>query len=149
MAQNSGTKRLFNTHFNNEGVHFMLLIIRLAIGAFMLVHGYQKFAVLLGDTDIQFGDPIGLGVDLSFYLTVFAEFFCSIALIFGFATRLAVIPLIITMLVAVFIVHAPDGFDKKELGLHYLVVYLLLLVVGPGKYSIDRLISPSSSKRRR
>jgi putative oxidoreductase len=142
-------RRLFNTNFNNESVHFMLLILRVAIGAFMLVHGYQKLQWVLAGGELQFADPIGLGVPASLYLAVFAEFFCSILVILGLATRLATIPLIILMLVAVFIVHGPDGFDKKEHGLHFLVVYLFLLVTGPGKYSIDRFINPSSGRRRR
>jgi putative oxidoreductase len=142
-------RRLFNTNFNNESVHFMLLVLRVAIGAFMLVHGYQKLQWVLAGGELQFADPIGLGVPASLYLAVFAEFFCSILVILGLATRLATIPLIILMLVAVFIVHGPDGFDKKEHGLHFLVVYLFLLVTGPGKYSIDRFINPGSKRRRR
>ena len=142
-------KRLFNTNFNREGVHFMLLILRVAIAAFMLTHGYQKLQGLLAGGEIQFADPIGIGQPASMYLAVFAEFFCSILLLLGLATRLAVIPLIITMLVAVLIVHAPDEFAKKELALHYLVVYLFLLISGPGKYSIDHFIGGKSSGRRR
>lgn len=142
-------KKLFNTNFNNEAVHFMLLLLRVCIAAFMMVHGYQKLGWLTAGGEIQFGDPIGLGAAASLYLAVFAEFFCSIFLLFGFATRLAIIPLIITMLVAVFIVHAADGFDKKEMGLHYLVVYFFLLVSGPGKYSVDHLISRSLHSRNR
>lgn len=142
-------RRLFNTNFNNESVHFMLLVLRVAIGAFMLVHGYQKLQWILAGGELQFADPIGLGVPASLYLTVFAEFFCSILLILGLATRLAIIPLIILMIVAVFIVHGSDGFEKQEIGLLFLVAYLFLLVTGPGKYSIDRFISPSSGRRRR
>lgn len=140
-------KKLFNTNFSNEGVHFMLLVLRVAFASFMIVHGYQKLGWITSGGEIQFGDPIGVGPELSLYLTVFAEFFCSILLLLGLCTRLALIPLIITMIVAVFIVHAPDGFDKKEMGLHYLVVYLFLLVAGAGKYSIDSLISKSGRRR--
>lgn len=142
-------KRLFNTNFNNEAVHFMLLVLRVCIASFMIVHGYQKLGWLTAGGEIQFGDPIGVGATASLYLAVFAEFFCSIFLLLGFATRLATIPLIITMLVAVFIVHAADGFDKKEMGLHYLVAYVFLLVSGPGKYSVDQLISRSLYSRNR
>lgn len=142
-------KRLFNTNFNHEAVHFMLLVLRIGIASFMIVHGYQKLGFLTAGGEIQFGDPIGVGDAASLYLAVFAEFFCSIFLLLGFATRLATIPLIITMLVAVCIVHAPDGFDKKELGLHYLLVYVFLLVSGPGKYSIDQLISRRLYSRNR
>ncbi|MNT98536.1 hypothetical protein D3C72_2411400 [compost metagenome] len=53
------------------------------------------------------------------------------------------------MIVAVFVVHAADGFDKKEMGLHYLLAYVFLLVSGPGKYSIDQMISKSLYSRKR
>lgn len=142
-------RRLFNTNFNNEAVHFMLLVLRVSVSVLMLTHGYQKLQWILAGGDIQFGDPVGIGAPASLYLAVFAEFFCSVLLILGLGSRLALIPLIITMLVAVLIVHAPDGIDKKELGLHFLAVYVFLLVAGPGKYSIDRAIGGNSSRRRR
>lgn len=142
-------KTLFNTNLNQASIHFMLLILRIGIASFMIVHGYQKLGMLTAGGEIQFGDPIGVGDAASLYLAVFAEFFCSIFLLVGFATRLATIPLIITMVVAVFIVHAPDGFDKKELGLHYLLGYVFLLVSGAGKYSVDHLISKSLYSRNR
>ncbi|WEK20553.1 MAG: DoxX family protein [Candidatus Pedobacter colombiensis] len=142
-------KRLFNTNFNHGSLHFMLLVLRISIASFMIVHGYQKLGWLTAGGEIQFGDPIGVGAAASLYLAVFAEFFCSIFLLIGLGTRLATIPLIITMLIAVFIVHAPDGFDKKEMGLHYLLVYVFLLVSGPGKYSIDHIISKNLYSRRR
>jgi putative oxidoreductase len=63
----------------------------------------------------------------------------------GFATRLAVIPLIITMLVVVFYVHADDPFSKQEMGLHYLLTYIMLLIMGSGKYSIDNLLYRKSN----
>lgn len=140
-------KKLFNTNFNNEGVHFMLLILRVAFAIFMITHGYGKLVMITSGAEIQFGDPIGLGTTTSLYLTVFAEFFCSILLLLGLATRLALIPLIITMIVAVFVVHAADDFATKEMGFHFLVVYLFLLVSGPGKYSIDQFISNSGRRR--
>ncbi|WP_276089218.1 DoxX family protein [Pedobacter sp. JY14-1] len=142
-------RKLFNTNFNNESVHFMLLVLRVSIGAFMAIHGFQKLQWVLAGGEVQFGDPIGLGPAVSLYLTIFAEFFCSILLILGLATRLALIPLIVTMLVAVLVVHAPDGFDKKELGLHFLAVFLFLLVSGPGRFSIDTAIGKNASRRRR
>jgi putative oxidoreductase len=115
----------------------------------MLTHGYGKLQSALAGGEIQFMDPFGLGQAASLYLAVFAEFFCSIFLILGFATRLAVIPLIVTMLVAVLIAHGSDPFEKKEMALHYLLVYLVILVCGAGKYSLDYFISRNISKRRR
>lgn len=142
-------RQLFNTNFNHSGLNLMFMILRVAIGAFMLTHGYGKLQMATAGGEIQFMDPFGLGQAASLYLTIFAEFFCSILLIFGFATRLATIPLIVTMLVAIMMAHGSDPFEKKELALHYLVVYAVILVCGPGKFSIDYFISRSFSKRRR
>ena len=145
-------KKLFNTNFNNNSVHFMLLLLRVAFAVFMITHGYGKLVMITSGGPIQFGDPIGIGTAVSLYLTVFAEFFCSILLLLGLATRFALIPLIITMIVAVFIVHAADDFGTKEMALHYLLVLVFLMFTGPGKYSFDSLIGRSSghsSGRRR
>lgn len=142
-------KKLFNTNFNLEGMHFMLLVLRVAIAAFMLVHGYPKLQNLISGEPIQFVDFFGIGATASLALAVFAEFFCSLLLLIGLGTRLAVLPLIVTMLVAIFMVHAADAFDKKELACHYLLVYVFLLVSGSGKYSVDHLISRNQIRRRR
>ena len=87
----------------------------------------------------NFPDPIGLGGQVSLGLAVFGEVVCPIALIVGFKTRLAAVPALITMLVAAFIVHAPDPWKKKELAIMYAVVYLTLILCGSGKYSVDGL----------
>jgi putative oxidoreductase len=74
-------------------------------------------------------------------LTVFAEFFCALALALGLLTRAAVIPLIVTMLTAAFVILGDDPFGKKELALLYLVPFVTILIVGPGRFSLDRLLS--------
>ena len=81
-----------------------------------------------------------MGSNLSFFLIVFAEFFCSIFLITGFVTRFSAIPLSISMFVAGFIVHQNDPFATKELALIYLVIFIGFIFTGGGKYSVDYLI---------
>lgn len=100
-------------------------------------HGWGKFQKVLSG-DLSFGDPIGLGEELSLILTVFAEFLCGVLVALGLLTRAALVPLIVTMLVAVFVVHAEDPFGKQEFGLLYLVPYITLFLAGPGKYSLDK-----------
>lgn len=137
----SSLKKIFSTAIYPNAVSSALFILRLAVGILMLTHGYGKLLMLFGEAPIQFADPIGLGVNVSLALAVFAEFFCSIFLIFGIATRLSTIPLIITMLVAAFIVHAVDPFVRKELPLLYTSIYIVIAIVGAGKYSVDYWIS--------
>jgi putative oxidoreductase len=128
---------------------FALLILRVAIGCFMLVHGLPKLHMLVNGGAIRFENPFGIGVIPSLLFAVFAEVFCSILVILGFGTRLAVLPLMVTTAVAIFIIHVPDGFQKQEPAAHYLLVYFFLLFSGSGKFSIDYLISNYLNKRRR
>ena len=133
-------KNIFNPGNYPRNINLVLLILRITVGAFMLSHGMGKFSKLFGDEPIKFADPIGVGVAASLALTVFAEVFCSLSLIFGVATRLAAIPLLFTMLVAVLVVHINDGFGKLELPLLYSMVYLAIVIAGAGIFSVDSWI---------
>lgn len=114
-----------------------LAFFRISMSVMMLTHGLPKFQKLISG-DFEFGDPIGIGAAPSLFLAVIGEFICPILVIIGYKTRLATIPTTITMLVAVFIVHAADAFGSKEKALLYLVGFVTIALLGPGKYSIDR-----------
>ena len=131
---------MINPGSYSKNIDLSLLILRLAGGALMLTHGISKIAPLFGTDPIQFPDPIGLGATTSLALTVFAEVFCAALLILGLATRFAAIPLLITMLVAVFVVHIADPFANQELPLLYASIYLVILIAGAGKFSIDNMV---------
>jgi putative oxidoreductase len=142
-------KKIFSVSYNYSLVSFWLLLLRLAIGITMLTHGYPKLQKLTSGAPIEFADPFGIGATPSFVLVVFAEFFCSILLMLGAVTRIAVLFPIVTMLVVLFYATAGKSFMQKELPLLYLLIYLTILVIGAGKYSIDHLVSNrrSTSKR--
>jgi len=139
-------KNIFNPGNYPQKIDLGLLMLRLSAGIFMLSHGIGKFSKLSGDEPIKFADPIGVGETASLALTVFAEVFCSLLLIFGLATRLAAIPLLFTMLVIVLIVHVHDGFGKQELPLLYSMVYLTIAIAGAGKISMDNWIYKKINK---
>lgn len=126
--------------FSNRpfGTDLALLILRIASGGMMAYsHGWGKLQKMLSG-DMSFADPIGVGEEASLVLTVFAEFVCGVLVALGLFTRAALVPLIITMVVAVFIIHADDPFSKMEFGLLFLAPYLALFLTGPGKYSLDK-----------
>ena len=115
----------------------VLLLLRLCYGGLMLLnHGWPKANKLLAG-DYGFPDPLGIGSAASLSLATFAEVLCAFLIVIGLFTRTAVIPLIITMLVAVFVQHWGDPFTKMESGLLYLIPYICLLLKGPGSYSVD------------
>ena len=91
--------------------------------------------------DLGFGDPIGLGPEVSLVLVAFAEAICGLLVILGLGTRWACIPLIIAMFVAAFVAHAADPFGTKEKPLLFLIIFVVLLLTGSGKYSMDSRLS--------
>jgi putative oxidoreductase len=115
----------------------MLLVARVAVTVLMFTHGLPKFQMLVSGGDIAFPGILGMSPALALSLAIFAEIVCSLFVLIGMGTRLAVIPLIITMLVAALIVHANDPFRVQEPALLYLLMYTVLLVAGSGKYSAD------------
>jgi len=133
-------KALFTTSVNAIALNVAILILRLVGGGFMLTHGVGKLEKLMAGGEIKFADPFGIGPGPSLALAVFAEVVCSVLLILGLGTRLASIPLIITMGVAAFIAHGDDPFAQKEKALLFLAIYLVLLLVGSGKFSADRAL---------
>lgn len=130
-------KRLVHTP-TSLGVSLGLLALRVGVGLLMaFAHGWGKIQRLLEGGEIQWADPIGLGMGTSLFLAGMAEFFCSLVVVLGLLTRLAVIPPVFVMSVAVFVVHAADPFQKQELGLLYLVAYTALFFAGAGRFSVD------------
>ncbi len=119
-------------------VSVWLLIARIAIGGFMLTHGYPKLMRLLDGKAEGFPDPLGVGSLISLLLAIATEVIGSVLIMLGFLTRLATLSLIFTMAVAAFVVHSGDPFSRMEMSLLYLLLYLTLFVFGPGKYAIDR-----------
>ena len=99
---------------NRKFLSLGLLILRVLVGITMLTHGVAKLTSF-SELSATFSDPIGLGSTLSLILIIGAEIGCSLFVIVGAFTRLATIPLIFSMLVVIFIVHASDPFQMKEL----------------------------------
>jgi putative oxidoreductase len=121
-------------------------LLRLVFGGLFIYHGWQKIA---GFSEIspQFPDLIGIGGKLSFLLVIFAEFVCGIFVVFGFYTRLAAVPILITMIVAFFVAHAKDAFNAKELAFVFMLLSVVIFVLGSGKFSVDRLLQKKRKKK--
>ncbi len=96
--------------FNSLG----LLILRIGVAGTMAIrHGLPKLLEFSNSMN-TFPDPLGFGSTVSLALVVFAEFLCSILVMVGVFTRFSVIPLVVAMAVAFFVVHGSDPSLKKK-----------------------------------
>jgi putative oxidoreductase len=129
-------KKLMNIQYKPFAFNASMLLLRLALGILMMAHGYDKL-IHLNEYKTDFLNFLGIGSTGSLLLVIFAEFFCALFVVIGLFTRVVTIPLIITMGVVVFQVNTLDFFGKAELGALYLAGYLVLLLCGPGKVSVD------------
>ena len=125
---------LFPTKPNTTKTSLLLLAVRIIFGVLLMNHGIQKWSNFQ-ELSAVFPDPLGLGSPISLGLAIFGD-------------RLAMIPMAFTMIVAFFIVHANDAFTVKELAFIYLIVFIIMYIAGPGKFSIDHIIGNEMARRK-
>ena len=117
-----------------------LLVLRLFFGGMLMWHGIVKIADFSSLT-ASFPDPLGFGSRVSLVLAIFAEVICAAGVMAGAFYRLALIPIVFSLCVILFAVHAGAGFPAVELPVIYLVMFVLLFISGPGRYSLDSIVA--------
>jgi len=115
------------------------LLLRLGTGFFMTHYGWEKLTHF-SEKAADWPDPLHVGSFMSLALTVFAELVCSVLVTIGFLTRPALVVLIATMLIIIFVVHAGQPLSEREHALLFLFPYAALFLLGPGPYAVDSLI---------
>ncbi|WP_423747310.1 DoxX family protein (plasmid) [Haladaptatus sp. SPP-AMP-3] len=122
------------------------LLIRLAVGSIMIVHGTGKlFSVGPAAMSIhQFtGFLASLGVpapSIAAWVVALIELVGGLCILVGFLTRFAAFVVGIDMLAATLLVHLPEGFSDSELTIVLCLVSLALISFGAGKLSIDEFV---------
>jgi putative oxidoreductase len=134
-----------------------LLLLRVSVGVLFLIHGYPKATHVR-----QWAESLKKPIFLCF-LSAWSMLGSGICLILGFITLLATLPLLASMLFAIFLETTggtpfvaqdpyliPDDQYKGPLGkgeppswekaFMYCVMLVAIAVIGPGAYSLDALI---------
>jgi putative oxidoreductase len=129
---------LTSATFSND---IAALILRLTFGGLLLFsHGYMKWTLFSESMD-SFPDPLGIGSKSSFYAIIFAETVCAALVMLGLFTRIALLPMLFAMVVAILGIHWESPVSEQELAILYFAVYLAIFLLGPGKYSLDAFVS--------
>src|SRR6266446_7687142 len=139
---------------------FTLLLLRLVFGFLSFVHGSQLVfgwfgGYGLGGSIGAFTEKMAIPAFLA-YLAVFSQFLGGLALIFGFMTRIAALGIAVDMIVAIFLVHLPNGLfmnwygNQKGEGYEYhllaIAIAVTLVIGGGGLLSVDRRIARGNGR---
>ena len=130
----------------NKGQDLSLFLLRLLLAYGLWEPAKSKWADI--NSIAEWFGSLGLfAPKLNAYLAASTEMAGVFLLILGLGTRLISIPLIVTMLVAIKTVHWENGFaagdNGYEIPLYYLLMFLVLISFGPGKWSIDNFLKKS------
>lgn len=124
-----------------RSVDFALLVVRVTAGIIFAAHGAQKLFGLFGGPGlagtVQFLGSVG-------YLVAVGEFFGGLGVLTGFLSRFSAASLVVIMCGAIIMVHGKNGFFLSSKGFEYNLALIglsaAILIAGPGKYAIGRLL---------
>jgi len=119
--------------FDQEALLFMRIMFA---GLLVIDEGWPTLQLFLSGGS-EFPDPLHVGARVTMALMVFTELMCATMVTIGLFTRLLCIPIAFGFTVAVFIHHWPDPFKYKELPSLYWASFIVIAILGPGKYSLD------------
>jgi putative oxidoreductase len=133
-------KKFFSTAYSDNAFNVAALLLRLTFGLLICInHGFQKLMHFSNQASIFF-DPFHIGHKWSLILVLFAEVACALLLVLGLLTRFAALVLVIEMAVAAFLFHKGQSLANHEPALLYLTAFFSILMVGPGRISVDGLM---------
>ena len=129
---------IFPPYCRRKSASILILCLRIFFGILFFTHGVDKM-INFNELSYTYPSVFGLGSYMTLMLAIFCEFCCSLFLIAGLIVRIIVVPMIISMAVAFFDLH-DAMFPEGELALIYLIMFTVLFITGPGRYSLDCLI---------
>ncbi len=115
-----------------------LLWLRVSGSLLLLqVHGLPKLLHFNEQLSL-IEDPWHLGAKLTLCLAIFAEVFCPLAIILGLFSRLACVPILAVLLVALVVVHPEWSLAEGQFAWLLLIIFSTLCIAGPGGIAVSR-----------
>ena len=129
-------KNLISTKCSAGAFNVAMLVLRVGFGVLIVPNGYNKL-VHFARIKPDFINFLGMGNTVSLALLIFAEFLCASLVVIGLVTRLAAIPLVIAMTVAVWKAHNWQIFGEGQMAAMFGLAFAVVAIAGPGKISVD------------
>ncbi|WP_419868458.1 DoxX family protein [Chryseobacterium sp. CT-SW4] len=133
-------KRVVSSRPIGNNLDLIMLLFRVLLSVELIyAHGLKKIGVGVASAEIV-PNPLGLPDVLNSFFADAANLVFPVFVIFGFLTRLAVLPILAVTLTGYFVLHFHDSPLVKDTPYMYSLSYLLILFLGAGKYSLDNII---------
>ena len=131
-------RQLLSTDIIHDRVDRVLLFYRLAVSFAMIrVHGYKKI-VQFEEEILHIPDPFGFGGYAAVVVAILSNIVCSSLVAVGLFTRVAALGALSVPLVGLLFVHFNDPWAEKDSPLVYSIAFIVIMILGPGKYSLDQ-----------
>ena len=114
-----------------------LLFLRVSGGLFLLwVHGLPKLLDFTAQLAL-IEDPFHIGAHLTLCLAIFAEVLCPLLIVAGLLVRLACLPILFVLLVALLVVHPQWSVAEGQFGWLLLILFATVFIAGPGRLALN------------
>src|ERR1700754_1599914 len=133
-------KKFLSTQYSETSFNVASLVLRLTFGLLLCInHGFEKL-LHFSKLEYTFADPFHIGHRWTLVCTIFSEVVCWLLLTLGLFTRIAALILVIEFAVIPFLIHKGSSLGSRELDLVYLTGFFAVLMVGPGRVSVDGMM---------
>ena len=117
-----------------------MLLLRVAVSLeIAIVHGFKKIGVGVSQAE-NIPNPLHLPDAFNNVFAIAANIVFPFFVLIGFFTRLSTLPTLAVTLTGYFVVHWNDTLLEKDTPFIYSLIFLIILILGPGKYSVDNSI---------
>lgn len=130
--------RFFSSKLSQGAVHFSLLLLRCTFSYMLFRHGWDKL-MHFSRYAKHFSNPLHIGSQNTLLLVIFAEVFCAFFVFIGLLGRLFSLLIFIEFLVILFCFRNL-GVGNLELAILYGCSFLIVLITGPGRISMDGVL---------
>ncbi|QNA45899.1 DoxX family protein [Lacibacter sediminis] len=138
-------RRLTTIYPTSNLFHLSMLLLRIAVSIELIVaHGLKKLGIGVAMVE-QIPNPLQLPEIFNQGFALASNLIFPVFVILGLFTRVAILPILAVTLTGYFVLHWHDALLVKDVPFMYSVVYLLILALGPGKYSIDYILNKKLS----